>query len=264
MSTEIVDNTNSSIVYAGAWSAGSVHVGDFNSTTSITTQVDASFSYYFVGTSITVWGCLLPNTTSFANFSIDGTPLLQRLDGTSAQYIAQVRQFTSPNLTAGAHTLTVGVPAQGDGAPSAYCLDFLEYTRPDVVTLSATPYATGTVVSSYATVPTFRSSPAANLGRQPPNLAVVLPAVLVPCLLVIAGLIVALVYARRRRAREEDAPPPLPERPPYVPTTPYAPFASAAMAEKEKDVKLVDKDGNPVFLDADRASVEAPPTYVSQ
>ncbi|GJE98835.1 hypothetical protein PsYK624_150720 [Phanerochaete sordida] len=255
MADVLVDNTSPRILYNGAWTAAT-HPGDFNQTTTFTDQVGAGFNLTFVGTSITVWGCILPDADGFALFTIDDQKMLLRGDGNSTEYLPQILQFTSPALSAGQHVLLVSVPPPAGGAGTTYCFDYIQYTPAD---------AAPALASVGVTVPTAASSPGADTGsgRAATSLGVVLPAVLVPCLLVIAALVGALFYMRRRRARKAPSPAPSERTASYVAPTPYAPFAGASMAEK--DVKVVDKDGNPVFSSgASTISTEAPPTYISQ
>ncbi|EKM53840.1 uncharacterized protein PHACADRAFT_148656 [Phanerochaete carnosa HHB-10118-sp] len=185
MQAIIVDNTNPEIDYLTGWYNETTHTSDYNQTTAYSGNPNSEFQFTFNGTSIAIYGCILPNNTAVSTYSLDTAASVTYTNKNSTEYMAKQLFYQSSNVPDGEHTLVVNAPDAVIGLPwTTYCFDYLTYVP------SASDASTGQPSSS-------SGPPAASPGKAS-NLKVILPAVLVPSLVIIVLLFVAL-YAQRTR-----------------------------------------------------------------
>ncbi|KAJ7506930.1 hypothetical protein B0H11DRAFT_2272160 [Mycena galericulata] len=125
----IVDDRHPSITYAGSWT-GAGTLEEFNTTTTFSTTQEATASFTFVGTSITVYATVAainPPQASL-NFAIDNNSTLTGSytpPGNMTADIHHTALWESPTLSNGTHTLVITQTAAQ--AAGVIFLDYFMY-----------------------------------------------------------------------------------------------------------------------------------------
>ncbi len=102
----VVNNTSTSISYAGTWALSSNrNKGDYDNDVQYTATNGNSFSFTFTGTGVTVY---MPKYTSYGNFTVtvDGVSK-GTFNAISTTYLPQSATYSVEGLTSGAHTITI-------------------------------------------------------------------------------------------------------------------------------------------------------------
>ncbi|GJE85151.1 hypothetical protein PsYK624_012290 [Phanerochaete sordida] len=242
MLAAVVDNTSPDIEYSGQWSFNdTAPQTDYNQTTAYSTGPDSSFRFKFNGTWVQVRGSLIPHIISSAAYTLDGGRPTFFTSANSSTYFSQRVFYTSDIVPYGEHTLVV-TPASS----ISYCFDNIIYT-PGPYDVAPTAVMT--------TLPVYSYSYSNSRGR--PDLRVLLPAVILPCIAVLAALLAAVFFMRyRRRSRFIEL-----EDVPYTPTTPYSPTRLSSLAKVELPEKALSADGYHVVPTQAHFDSDAPPTY---
>ncbi|KIP02018.1 hypothetical protein PHLGIDRAFT_314441 [Phlebiopsis gigantea 11061_1 CR5-6] len=183
MQAVVIDDKNPRIIYSTGWySADGVHATDYNQTISISGDPSAGFSFKFNGTSISVYGSIPPNNTAMSMYTLDtSTPATFTSPNNTGPYKSGQLLYQSPALSDGEHTLSVGTPDTviGDASTQFY-FDYLTYASS----------------AGNGTTPT---SAVSTSGSGHSKASTVVPAVLVPCLVLIAALGAMRYWFKRRR-----------------------------------------------------------------
>ncbi|KAG6844440.1 hypothetical protein H0H87_006981, partial [Tephrocybe sp. NHM501043] len=155
-----VENSDTALLYGAGW-------GSLGGTANQTTAKGAQAKYDFVGTSVTWVGFIpteYPHNAATGSYSIDGSAAVSfNLNGLSATATTTVYNqafFTTPDLTAGPHSLLVTYNG-GAGASTPLTLDYLLVTN---TSLPSTAGAT-TVAPSSPTSPAASSG--GNVSQRP-------------------------------------------------------------------------------------------------
>ncbi|GJE93783.1 hypothetical protein PsYK624_099440 [Phanerochaete sordida] len=206
---KVDDGDMDAVKYAGAWKSttdlDTTQV--FKGTTHGTVQNGATISFAFNGTSV-AWIGILGSTNgsrSVVDLVLDGDPASASV--VTAQPLADAAAFlqtqtlyASPPLATGAHTVVV---TARDVQQDHIRFDYVEYT-PDGAGAEATGASAGVAPppSSAALPPPSSSQLSSSSPRPSARLGTIVPAVLVPCLvlLLLAGALLAWRRHRRRRA----------------------------------------------------------------
>jgi len=201
MQAVVVDNTSPQIEYLTGWDNGTAHPTDYNETTTYFENPNSGFRFTFNGTSISVYGCVLPNNTAVSTYMFDNETLVPFTNNYSAEYSSQQLFYHSPSVPYGEHTLVVTAPDSAPGLPwTTYCFDYLAYTS----SASSTAVAAASMSESTTTPGFAESTPESTTalpgGSKGSSLKVILPAVLVPCAVVVALLAMGLYLRRKRRS----------------------------------------------------------------
>lgn len=231
MKAVLVDNTSPDIRYSTGWHDGPRHVTDYNQTVAYSDVPGSRFHFTFTGTSVAVLGCIKPNTSSLATYTLDNLPPVRYMGPHSDQYASTRLFYGSPNVPNGRHTLVV------TAMDASYCFDYLLYNP------GANPLSPTAIVMHMV-------SPGVDGPYQ--RLSIFLP---LSCIIALVTLLSAIfLVRRRRRARRRQAESEIP----YVPNIPYKPTGLPAVPEKAKPI-----DGKPpIIYPAPTYSSEAPPAYL--
>ncbi|KAG6836249.1 hypothetical protein H0H93_009814 [Arthromyces matolae] len=138
--TLFVDDSDPSITYNGAWTAsgGSLTASDktyfpFGGAFHATQDRTASFTFQFIGTSVSVRG-ILSGTPLVPTFTLDGQSVSYQFASTSAAQMNYL-WFTHDSLSAGNHNLTFTFLSNNADGPQ-FMLDYILYT-PSFPTLAS-------------------------------------------------------------------------------------------------------------------------------
>jgi len=124
-----IDDRDRRIQYSSGWAAISPGASQFRDTAQVSNVNGATAQFFFFGTSVTVYGTIVPNLPGFvppAEFFVDDSPVLNATapmapDVGSQVSLYQVPLYQSPLLDAGPHLLNMKVTASG----AHVWLDFL-------------------------------------------------------------------------------------------------------------------------------------------
>jgi hypothetical protein len=178
-----VEDTDSSILYAGSWNTTPTVATqpNFDSTLHSTNSPNASLIYSFTGTFIAIYGLYHPGPVPNVSFTVDSSPpapLLNPPDPITSD-ISQSLFYKSPVLSAQSHTLTVNV---GENNQGEFTVDYL---------LVQTAPTSSTAASSTATSSTLASkSSSVNVGA--------IAGGVIGVVAIIILLVLAIVYILRR------------------------------------------------------------------
>lgn len=221
MQAIVIDDTNPRIDYVTAWyhqpgqgtdynqsvqsHSRTLHATDETRTIAISGNPNSVFEFTFtgaqptilcnflsvlmnLGTSISVYGSIPPNNTAISTYTIDLSAPVTFTNPNLTQYTSRQLFFESPVLQDGSHTLTVIAPDSVIGLPwTPVWFDYLTYI----------PSSSNVTSTSPPSITPTSGTKGLNSDSGGHKLMVILPAVLVPCILVI--LLVALgIYVGRR------------------------------------------------------------------
>jgi len=148
-----VENTDSSILYAGPWNTTPVVATqpNFDSTLHSTNSPNASLVYSFTGTFIAVYGLYHPGPTPNVSFTVDSGPPAPLLNP-PAQISSDISQslfYQSPILPSQSHTLTVNV---GENNQGEFTVDYLLVQTAATSSTATPPAASSTLASKSSSV----------------------------------------------------------------------------------------------------------------
>ncbi|KAG6810757.1 hypothetical protein H0H92_010466 [Tricholoma furcatifolium] len=223
VSSLIIDDTNSNIVYGGSWFASN-EPGEYDGTAHATQDDGATATLQFTGTQIAVFGTIPPFSLGVApqtsSYQIDDdTPVSVTLSPTSYTLYQQLF-FQSPSLQDGKHTLVVTSVSGG----YTFSIDYfaINSTSSSSPSISSLPSSSvSAAISSSSTQPNSQTSSATSSSHAGAIAGGVFAA-----LLFISLPIAAFFWYRRRKARRA------PSR--FAPKTPDPSWLSAQTWPNEK------------------------------
>ncbi|KAL4263073.1 hypothetical protein AB1N83_006266 [Pleurotus pulmonarius] len=133
-STHIIDDSDPRIQYSVGWRRGG-RDDEFNTTTTLTSTHQASFTLKFAGTAISVFGTAdSPNNSTF---EVDGASASQCTVDTKGKRIPGILFYESPTLPLAERTLV------GTNVDKKVILDYLVITSPSDILATSTSTASG-------------------------------------------------------------------------------------------------------------------------